>query len=389
MRMENSLSSHHHHQSHKLKMLRRNTVAITRGYATVQKIASSYKIPDNSTVFSMIQPTGKIHLGNYLGAVKSWKTISESESKGTKYIFGTADLHAITMPVDAKTLKHNRYEAIASLLASGIDNEKCILFHQSSVPEHTELNWYLTCNASLGHLNRMTQWKLKSVQSETSTILDEKVLEKVKAGLLMYPVLQAADVLLYNSTHVPVGEDQVQHLELTRSIAQTFNHTYGTDFFKIPNTLLASSQKVLSLRNPAKKMSKSDADKTSCVYVTDPAEEISKKIRRAVTDSIQGPIYFDPVERPGVSNMITIISGISGKSIEDTVRDLAWIKDHKQLKDHVTEVIVEEFKEKRHMYEELMKDWGYLESVCNSGRDRAREIATDNIAKIRKLIGLD
>lgn len=360
-----------------------------RKYATVQSVDNLKNIPKNSTIFSMIQPTGKFHLGNYLGAIKSWKTISESNSEGSKYLYGIADLHAITMPVDAAQLKRNRYEAMASLIASGLDIERCILFHQSSIPEHSELNWVLTCKTSMGHLNRMTQWKLKSSTLETDSIYDDKILEKIKAGLLCYPILQAADILIYNSTHVPVGEDQAQHLELTRSIANSFNHDYKSKFFNVPKTLLARNQKVLSLRNPSKKMSKSDKDQNSCVYITETPEEISRKIRRAITDSIQGPITYDLQNRPGVSNLITIISGITEKSIDETVQELSWVKDHKQLKDYVTEIIVEEFKPKRHMFDQLMTDMSYLQKISNQGRDKAREIASENMNQVRKIVGMD
>lgn len=367
-------------------MLRRS-IRHVRNYSTVQSVGDSLmQIPPNSTVFSMIQPTGRFHLGNYLGAIKSWKTISESGSEGSKYIYGIADLHAITMSQDAQQLKQNRYEAMASLIASGLDVEKCTLFHQSSVPEHTELNWVLTCKTSMGHLNRMTQWKLKS---GSNSLYDEKMLDKTKAGLLCYPILQAADVLLYNSTHVPVGEDQAQHLELTRSIANTFNHDYKQDFFTIPRTLLAKNQKVLSLGNPQKKMSKSDLDQNACVYITETPEEIARKIKRAVTDSIQGPITYDVAERPGVSNLITIVSGLTGKSVSETVTDLAWIQNHKQLKDHVTEIIVEEFKPKRHLFDQLMTDKAYIEKISTQGRDKAREIALKNMEKVREIIGMD
>ncbi|KAK6465590.1 mitochondrial tryptophanyl-tRNA synthetase [Scheffersomyces coipomensis] len=356
---------------------------------SVQTIQGIEKFPNNSTIFSLIQPTGKIHIGNYLGAINSWKELSEVESEGTKYLFGTADLHAITQTIDAKILKQYRMEAIASLISSGLNPEKCILFHQSAVPEHSELNWYLTCITSMGMLNRMTQWKSKAHQDQTSSIFEEKVLEQTKAGLLCYPVLQAADILIYKSTHVPVGDDQSQHLELTRNLAQSFNHIYKTKFFPMPKTLLTPAKKILSLRNPLKKMSKSDVDQSSCIYVTESSEEISKKIRKATTDSIQGKIYYDPVGRPGVSNLINIISGLTKKSIDETVVDLQWINDHKQLKDHVTELIVEEFKEKRHMYDQLLNDVAYLDKICQQGRDKAREIASDNIKQIRGIIGLD
>ncbi|KAG7665843.1 MSW1 [[Candida] subhashii] len=355
---------------------------------TVQQISGYEHLPNNSTVFSMIQPTGKFHIGNYLGAIKAWRTLSESNVEECKFIFGVADLHAITIPKKSTELKANRLEAMASILSSGIDPKKCILFYQSAVPEHAELHWYLTCITSMGALNRMTQWKSKQQEVE-STSSKKFLFEHTKAGLFCYPVLQAADVLMYNSTHVPVGDDQSQHLELCRAIATSFNDVYDTKFFNIPKTLLTPSQKILSLRNPTKKMSKSDKDQKACVYVTDSPEEIQTKIRKAVTDSQQGPIYFDPVERPGVSNLINIISGISNKPVDEVVKDLEGVTEHSVLKNRVADLLIEEFSKERDLYEKLMGDAAYLEQVYNQGRDQAREIASANIKQIRKLIGMD
>lgn len=349
-------------------------------------LSRKFDVAPNSRIFSLIQPTGKIHLGNYLGAICNWKDISETSSEGSQYIYGIADLHSLTLPYDPKQLKVLRYEAIASLIASGVDPDRCILFHQSAVPEHSELMWILTCLTSMGALNRMTQWKLKA-KIESGTV-SEQSFGQTKAGLLNYPILQAADILIYRSTHVPVGEDQSQHIELCRDIAQTFNSTYNTEFFPLPKTLLTPTKKILSLRNPAKKMSKSDKDQSASVYVTEDEASISKKIRRATTDSIQS-IYFDPENRPGVSNLINIVSGLTRKSIEDTVKEIDWIKNHKQLKDHVTELIIEEFKPKRHLYDELMKDVGHLEKVCNLGREKASAIARKNINEVKAIAGLD
>ncbi|ODV78639.1 tryptophanyl-tRNA synthetase [Suhomyces tanzawaensis NRRL Y-17324] len=368
---------------------RRLVSSSTRANASVQSSLSIEKFPPKSTIFSLIQPTGKIHLGNYLGALRGWADLLKVDSPQSKFIFGVADLHALTMPTEPLQLKQHRYEAMASLIAAGLDPERCIVFHQSTVPEHTELNWYLVCLAGMGQLNRMTQWKLKAHQALTSSIFEEAVLEKTRAGVLLYPVLQTADILIYKSTHVPVGDDQTQHLELCRTVANTFNHTYKTKFFPLPKTLLTPASKVLALRNPSKKMSKSDADQNSSIYLTESPDTIAKKVRKATTDSIQGPLYYDPETRPGVSNLINIVAGINRASVEDTVRDLAWVKDHKQLKDHVTEVVVEEFREKRHMFDHLMGDLGYLDSVSKQGTERAREIALKNIKEVRALMGLN
>lgn len=352
--------------------------------ATVNKIPS---FANGSRIFSLIQPTGRIHIGNYLGAVRNWKEIADKAPDGVQCIFGTADLHSLTQALKAKELSENRLNTIASLVSAGVDPEKCILFHQSSVSEHAELYWILTCLTSMGSLNRMTQWKLKAHVEEQLEIYNELVMGKTRAGILLYPVLQAADILLYNSTHVPVGDDQSQHLELCRGVASTFNHTYG-NFFTLPQTILTPAKKILSLRNPEKKMSKSDKDLNSAIYMTDDADTIARKMRKAVTDSVQGPVTFDPVNRSGVSNLINIAAGILGKSIEETVAEMQWITNHKQLKDYVTEVIVEEFKDKRLHYERLTGDKAHLNQICEKGTLAAREIALKNLTQIKKLTGL-
>lgn len=344
-------------------------------------------IPPNSTVFSLIQPTGKIHLGNYLGAISNWKDISTNAHSSTTIIFGTADLHALTLVRDKAQLETSRRDAIASLISAGISPERCIIYHQSSVPEHTQLQWLLTCNTSMGALNRMTQWKLKSKIGDKSTISDDEIMGKTKAGVFTYPVLQAADILLYKSTHVPVGDDQSQHLELTRDIANTFNGIYGKTF-PLPKSLFTPTKKILSLRDPQKKMLKLDPDQNGSIYVTETPDQIAKKIRKATTDSIQGRLYFDPVQRPGVSNLINIISGLLRRSVQQTVDDLVWIKDHKQLKDHVTELIVEEFAPKRHLYEELVNDKAFLEEITRKGTDKARAIASPHMRSIMESVGL-
>lgn len=369
------------------------SVQSTTKYAT--------SIPTGSTVFSLIQPTGRIHLGNYLGAINSWKHLSLLESEGTKFIFGTADLHAVTIPFDAKKLKQYRFEAIVSLLASGLDPKKCIIYHQSLVPEHTELNWYLTCVTPMGALHRMTQWKLKlaqalksgvkpgqDVNSELSSSL-ELFFENTKAGLLSYPILQASDVLLYHSTHVPVGDDQSQHLELCRDIASSFNHTHGVQLFPKPNTLLTPTNKVLSLRNPLKKMSKSDLDQNSCIYINDTPDAIRSKVRKSVTDSIQGPITYDPVNRPGVSNMVNVLAGLNNQTVEETMVSIEHINDHKLLKDYFASSLIELLEGKRKMYERLMGEAAYVDEICKDGTQRAREIASVNIKKVREVMGLD
>lgn len=342
-------------------------------------------LPTNATIFSMIQPTGKFHLGNYLGAVRVWKDISDLQDDSTRSLFGTADLHAITIPKpNVKDFKTYRTEAIASILSIGIDPEKSTVFHQSSVRQHTELHWMLSTFAPMGYLNRMTQWKSKANINDNS---DEAALGAIKLGLFSYPVLQAADVLLYRSTHVPVGDDQSQHLELTRQLGNTFNKFYKTDYFPTPTTILSPTKKILSLLNPSKKMSKSDPNQNSVIYITDEPDVIAKKIKRAVTDSISSSFYYDPEGRPGVSNLINIVSGVQRKSTEQVENDIKHIDNHKDFKDYVTEVLVEELAAPRKKFYDYMRNPEYLNQVSEAGADKARAIAEKNITDIKRIMG--
>lgn len=354
---------------------------------TVQQLEVVPRVPPGSRIFSLLQPTGRIHLGNYLGAIKSWKNIADLGSPGSEYIYGIADLHAITMPQEPNQLRQHRQEAVASLIALGLDPQHCTIFHQLLVPAHVELSWVLMCLTGMGSLNRMTQWKLKAQQLEDASIASDSALEHTKAGLFTYPVLMAADVLVYNATHVPVGDDQLQHLELTRQVATTFNHQYDTNHFVLPTTLLSPSQKIRSLRKPTKKMSKSDPDELLCVYVTEDPDSIAKKVRKSVTDLIQ-EVYYDPEARPGVSNLIAIVAGLQNQTIDEAAAEVAAF-NHKQLKDMVTQLIVDEFSPKRHMYDQLMTDPGYLALVCAEGTRKARAIADANLAEVKRIIGMD
>lgn len=361
--------------------------ATTRKGSTVATISSLPSFEEGSRILSLIQPTGSVHLGNYLGALRNWQSILERVPPGTECLFGTADLHSLTQVPPADVLRENRYDAIAAIIASGVNPDQCSLFHQSSVPEHCELYWIFTCITNIGALNRMTQWKLKLQVHASSSLFDETVMGKTKAGVLQYPVLQAADVLVYNPTHVPVGEDQAQHLELTRSIAETFNRTYGK-LFTFPKTLLTPSKKILALRNPSKKMSKSDTNQSSSVYLSDDPDTIARKFRKAVTDSVQGPLTFDPETRPGVSNLLSIAAAIKNKTVDETLEELGWVQNHKQLKDYVTEVVVEDFKDKRDLYLKVSRDRAYIDAVCARGRDKARDIAGANLREVKKLVGI-
>ncbi|GMF16474.1 unnamed protein product [[Candida] boidinii] len=236
----------------------------------------------------------------------------------------------------------------------------------------------------MGILNRMTQWKSKANVSDDSDI---NSLGSVKLGLFSYPVLMAADVLLYNATHVPVGLDQSQHLELTREVAQAFNKSIKKEYFKIPKTLLAPTSKILSLKTPSKKMSKSDKDELSKIFISEDEKSIRKKINKATTDSIEGKITYDPIERPGVSNFINMVSAIERESIESVTKKVEDFSK-KELKDYVGTILVNELQEPRRRYEELMKDPGHIQKLSEIGRDQARAIASKNIKKIYELVGM-
>lgn len=369
---------------------------------TVQTVdyKSTINIPPNSTIFSMIQPTNRFHIGNYLGTIKIWRDFANNDQLlspqyNTKLLFGIADLHAITTPKpDPLQFKKARIEAIASIIASGISPEKAIIFTQSAIPEHSELFWIMSCLSGMGYLNRMTQWKSKSAGvSSTDSVFDEEILKKTKAGVFMYPVLQAADILLYQSTHVPVGEDQAQHLELCRHVCNLFNKQYGNAQFKFPEprTVLAPTKKILSLRDPLKKMSKSDADQNSCIYITEDANTIQRKLRKAVTDSITDePWQYDPAKRPGVSNLINIVSGLTNQGTDLVVQQLhaKGVADHKQLKDYVSDVVIKELAGAKNKFEELMDNEEYLLKVIDEGNLKAREIAVENIKRVKQCIGL-
>lgn len=357
-------------------------------------------IKPNSTIFSMIQPTGVFHVGNYLGAVRSWVDLQESSPADTKLIFGVADLHALTVPKDdPKELRFCRRQAVASMIATGIDPERCIVFQQSHVVEHTQLYWLLSTVVGMGYMNRMSQWKSKANLDESASLFEPNMesaqaLSKLHLGLFAYPALQAADILLYKSNYVPVGEDQSQHLELTRHITAAFNRHYpntdtGKTIFPEPRTIFAPFKKVASLRDPSKKMSKSDADASSCIYIPDSPERISKCIRRAVTDSIQGPITFDPINRPGIANLLVMASGFLRKESGAAVLEDLRPADHKQLKDMVAEIIVEGLKPVRERYLELMTDLDYIDEVSAKGAEKARAIAAKTMAEVNRAIGLD
>lgn len=322
-------------------------------------------------VFSGIQPTGVPHLGNYLGAIESWVRLQDGYSC---VLYSIVDLHSITVPQDASTLRHNILDMTASLLACGIDPERSVLFQQSKISEHTELAWILGCLTSLPRLRHLPQWKMKaSGQKEEGSL-----------GLFSYPVLQAADILLYKATHVPVGEDQIQHLELAQDIARIFNNQYGGSF-PVPKAILSDTKKIKSLRNPATKMSKSDPQRLATVYVTDSAEEILLKFRKAVTD-FTSEVTYDPDTRPGVSNLVAVHTAVTGKTIQEVVQQSKGL-DTARYKCVVAEAVIEKFAPIKNKIERLRADRGFLEQVLHRGAQKAKELARPFYHEIQKLVG--
>lgn len=321
------------------------------------------------TVFSGIQPSGTLMLGNYLGALKNWvKLQTENDS-----IFCIVDLHAITLRQDPKELRERTYRVLATYLACGIDPKTCTLFAQSQVPQHAELSWILTCFTSMGELSRMTQFKDKSAKQKT-----------VGVGLLSYPVLMAADILLYQTDLVPVGQDQKQHLELARDLAERMNNELGK-LFVVPEPFIAPvGAKIMSLQNPAQKMSKSDADPNASIFLTDSDDVILKKLKRAVTDSGSEITYSD--EKPGVANLIQIQAAITGKSTDQIVESYAG-KQYGHLKVETAEIITAELKPLREEIDQLMQDKAALDKILHTGAENARERAEQTLTLVKKAVG--
>ncbi|KAM8977769.1 tryptophan--tRNA ligase, mitochondrial [Pelodytes ibericus] len=323
-------------------------------------------------VFSGIQPTGIPHLGNYLGALQSWAQLQDEYSS---ILYSIVDLHSITVPQDPAILRQSILNMTACLLACGIDPDKSCIFQQSQVTEHAELGWILSCFTSLPRLRHLPQWKIKC-QSQKN---------EGSVGLFTYPVLQTADILLYKSTHVPVGDDQVQHLELTQDTARSFNNTFG-DFFPIPKALMTTSKKIRSLRIPTAKMSKSDPQKLATVRLTDTPEEILLKFRKAVTD-FTSEVTYDPELRPGVSNLIAIHSALSGLGTDEIVRQSQGIETAR-YKLLVAEVVLEKLRPIREEIQRLQGDVGFLMEVLERGAQKAQELASPVHKDVCRLVGL-
>ena len=325
-------------------------------------------------ILSGVQPSGDLHLGNYLGAIKNFVSLQ----KEYECFFCVVDLHAITVWQDPKVLANKTREVTAAFIASGIDPKKNNIFVQSQVPQHAQLGWLFNCVARMGWLNRMTQFKDKAGKNS----------ENVSVGLFSYPTLMAADILIYLATHVPVGDDQKQHLELTRDIAQKFNNDFKTDFFPIPEPLiLGEATRVMSLRDGSKKMSKSDPSDYSRIMLTDTAENIIQKIKKAKTDPEPLPQDKTGLEkRPEAENLISIFASLQDTSIEGVIKDYAG-KEFSTFKKDLADLSVSKLEPITTEMNKLMSDISYIDSILNQGKENAIAVAEPVLQKTKEIIG--
>ncbi|WP_199610546.1 tryptophan--tRNA ligase [Flocculibacter collagenilyticus] len=324
-------------------------------------------------VLSGVQPSGILTIGNYMGALRQWVKLQETHD----CLFSIVDLHAITVRQDPQALRSACLDAVALYAACGIDPEKSTIFIQSHVPEHTQLSWVLNCYTQMGELSRMTQFKDKSQKNENN----------INAGLFSYPVLMAADILLYQADDVPVGSDQKQHLELARDIATRFNNLYG-DVFKVPEPYIPEfGARIMSLQEPTKKMSKSDDNLNAFVGLLEEPKKIAKKIKRAVTDSDeQARIYFNTEEKPGVSNLLTLLSCATGKSIESLVPEYED-KMYGHLKGDVADAVVAMLEPIQARFKEIREDQTMLDNIMRSGAERASARAAHTLKSVYDVVG--
>ena len=327
-------------------------------------------------VFSGVQPTGNLHLGNYLGALKNFSSLQ----KEMECIYCVVDLHAITVFQKPNELLENVLKTVASFIAAGIDTNKSIIFNQSSVSGHSELAWILNCVSRIGWLNRMTQFKDKAGSDK----------EKASVGLYIYPNLMAADILLYKATHVPVGADQKQHLELSRDIAQKFNNDFKCkNFFPLPEPLIPKNiSRVMSLRDGTKKMSKSEESDYSRINLSDSADEINKKIKKAKSDSEPIPDNLKLLEtKPEALNLLTIYSELTKNNLEKTLKDMAG-KEYSFLKTKLSDILISEITPVSKEIKKLLEDKSHLKEVLRKGSEKASIKAEENLKNIREKVGL-
>jgi tryptophanyl-tRNA synthetase len=327
-------------------------------------------------VFSGVQPTGNLHLGNYLGALKNFSSLQ----KKMECIYCVVDLHAITVFQKPSELSENVLKTVASFIAAGIDTNKSIIFNQSSVSGHSELAWILNCVSRIGWLNRMTQFKDKAGSDK----------EKASVGLYIYPNLMAADILLYKATHVPVGADQKQHLELSRDIAQKFNNDFKCEnFFPLPEPLISKNiSRIMSLRDGTKKMSKSEESDYSRINLSDSADEINKKIKKAKSDSDPIPENLKLLEtKPEALNLLTIYSELTKNNLEKTLKDMAG-KEYSFLKTKLSDILISEITPVSKEIKKLLEDKSHLKEVLRKGSEKASIKAEENLKNIREKVGL-
>ena len=328
-------------------------------------------------IFSGVQPTGNLHLGNYLGAIKNFVQLNNDTKN--ECIFCVVDLHAITVKQNPEELKKNILETVATFIASGIDPKKSIIFSQSKVSAHSELAWILSCIARMGWLNRMTQFKEKAGKDK----------EKASIGLYSYPVLMASDILLYDASHVPVGDDQKQHLELCRDIAQKFNNDFETtDFFKIPEPLIQKEfSRIMSLKDGLKKMSKSELSDLSRINLTDKKDQIVNKIKKAKTDALPIPSSIEELkERPEAKNLLSIFSSISDITLEKSIQEFSG-KTFSHFKESLTQILVEKITPISNEIEKLLNEKDYLNEILSEGCKIANKTASKKIEKLHNIIG--
>lgn len=321
-------------------------------------------------VYSALQPSGQLTIGNYLGSIRNFKKLEDDY----ECFFNVADLHAITVPQEPKSLRERSLDLMAIFLASGLDPEKSILFVQSHVPQHAELAWVLNCITYMGQLSRMTQFKDKSQKSE----------ENLNAGLFTYPVLMASDILLYQTDFVPVGIDQKQHLELARDLAIRFNNKYSETFVVPEGIIGKETGKIMSLKNPEKKMSKSDEDQNSFILLLDDEETIKRKIRKSVTDSLGNFGYND--EQIGLKNLINMYIAFSGKTADEIVSKYKN-ENYSVFKEDLGQLIADNLKELREKHAMYIKDKTYLEKVMKEGAEKASYVANKTLRKVYKKVG--
>jgi len=328
-------------------------------------------------IFSGVQPTGNLHLGNYLGAIKNFVDLSnETENE---CVFCVVDLHAITVNQDPKKLRDNIRETVATFVASGIDPKRSVIFNQSQVSAHSEAAWILSCVARMGWLNRMTQFKEKAGKDK----------EKASVGLYSYPILMAADILLYDTTHVPVGDDQKQHLELCRDIAQKFNNDFQVeDFFKVPEPLIQKEfSRIMSLKDGTKKMSKSELSDLSRINLTDDKDQIINKVKKAKTDSLPLPAtIIDLEKRPEAKNLMGIYSSLTNSNLEKSIMEFSG-KNFSEFKESLSQVLVEKIIPISNEIKKLLNEKKYLDTILLEGFEKAGKIASKKVKKIHDIVG--